>query len=469
MSTIPENAPLLKHLFALLAAHRPIFQQERVYQRVIALVLAEIFVFARHTISQMLMALGLTEQDWSAMYRLFSQGRFKYDEACQAVFEESLQHVADDELYVVAGDATQTPRSSGKMEGTGWLRNVRTPPFDPGIHEAQRWFNGSWMLPDDTGYSRALPLRWLPAFTAKARRQITAACTEGEAAVEFLRWVVSQCRRCGRLTQRILFLADGTYDNLALWRSLPEPVVMLARSAKNRALFYLPTPDMHRNRKYGERANTPQEFWQQTTGWQEVTLTLRGRQRDLQYRVEGPVLRRGAADRPLFLLIIRGQHYIRHGQRKHREPRAYLVNAVQDAQGEWQLPVSAVTLVFWAWQRWEIEVCHRELKTTFGLGDKQCWNPVAAVRSVQWSAWCYTLLVLAGYRAWGLCDGPAVPSRWWRGSQRWSLTTLWRAYRAELWGQHHFRALWLVTGGDWGEKDHLLLALRNAVFGSTHV
>ena len=61
-------------------------------------------------------------------------------------------------------------------------------------------------------------------------------------------------------------------------------------------------------------------------------------------------------------------------------------------------------------QRWEIEVCHRELKASFGLGDKQCWNPYAAVASVQWTAWVYSLLLLAGYRTWGLCRHNTVPT-----------------------------------------------------------
>ena len=50
MATIPQNDDLLKHLFELLHAHRGIFKQERTYQRVVALVLAEVFVFPRHTI-----------------------------------------------------------------------------------------------------------------------------------------------------------------------------------------------------------------------------------------------------------------------------------------------------------------------------------------------------------------------------------------------------------------------------------
>ena len=76
------------------------------------------------------------------------------------------------------------------------------------------------------------------------------------------------------------------------------------------------------------------------------------------------------------------------------------------------------------------------------------------------------LLLLAGYRAWGLSRTPSVPTRWWRGSGRWSLNTLWRAYRAALWGQHQFHPLCMPTPYDWGHKEALLAALQNAVFAS---
>ena len=156
MTIIPENEQLLKHLFDLLRAHRGVFKQERVYQRAVGLVLAEVFVFARHTVTQLLMSLGLTEQDWSAWYRLFSAGRFQAERASAVVLAETLAHVASDEVYVVAGDGTQTPRSSRKLEGSGWLPNLRTPKFRVGIHAAQRWFNGSWLMPAEEGYSLSL-------------------------------------------------------------------------------------------------------------------------------------------------------------------------------------------------------------------------------------------------------------------------------------------------------------------------
>jgi hypothetical protein len=465
MSTIPQNDKLLKNLFDLLAAHRGIFKQERTYQRGVALVLAELFVFARHTVTQLLMSLGQTETDWSIWYRLFSQRRFNYEAAREVVFRKTVDFGAASEVYVVAGDTTQTPRSSRKLEGAGWLRNLRTPPFRVGIHAAQRWFNGSWLVPQEAGYSRAIPIQWQPAFTEKSKPKVHTPVKESEAAVSFLNWLRGQLKRCGREQQQVLFVGDGHYDSLPLWQALPQGVTVLARSAKNRVLHHLPThPPSGRGRKrvYGERAATPQAVWQERKGWRALTLVVRGRKRHLQVKVRGVFLRKGAPDCPLFLIVVRGKKNCH----TRREPLPFLVNAQQADDGSWQLPLPLDTLLFWAWQRWEIEVCHRELKSNFGLGNKQCFNPYAAVASVQWSAWVYSLLLLAGYQTFGLTHAPDVPTRWWRGSQRWSLNTLWRAYRAAFWQQHDFHPLYSSSPPNWLEKTPFWHALRNAAFAA---
>lgn len=464
MKTIGQKQELLKHLFELIEKHHSIFKQERSYQRALAMVLAELFVLARHTITQLIMALGMSGADWSAWYRLFSAKRFSYEKASAVLFGETLQHVGADECYVVGGDSTQTPRSSRKLEGSGWLRNLRTPPFMVGIHAAQRWFNGSWFLPPEQGYSRAVPLRWLPAFTAKSKPKEHEPQKEWQTAVAFLSWIRQQLTACGRATQTVLMVADGSYDNLNLWKHLPSGVILLVRSAKNRVLHALPQPKTGRGRKaeYGERVDSPQKVWQERKGWHKLVLDVRACLRHLEYKISMPVLRKGVSQRPLILITVRGKQ--RKGYR--REPLPFLVNAVQDENGNWGLPLPIATLLFWAWQRWELEVCHRELKSNFGLGNKQCFNPHSAVLSVQWSAWVYSLLLMAGYRTWGLTTSPTVPTRWWRGSQRWSLNTLWRAFRAELWQTSEFQPLFKALPSDWGEKERLLAALRNAVLAS---
>jgi hypothetical protein len=465
--TIAQNSELIKNLKEVLAAHRKLFEQERVYQRVVALVLAEGMALARHTVTQLLLVLGLNEQDWSAWYRLFSAGRFDEAAAAEVMFEETLKHVGADEAYVVAGDGTQVPRSSHKMEGTSWLRNPLTPVFRPGIHRAQRWFNGSWLMPEENGYSRAMPLRFLPAFAEKAVRKAHDACKEWEAALAFVKWVRARLAVGGRSEQVVLMVVDGSFDTVPLWQALPERVVMLVRSAKNRRLHHLPSEQQRRDgrRKYGDLAPTPHDYLRQRRGWKFCTLTIRGRNRRLRYRVEGPFTRHGAPDVPLFLLIVGGQKYYTHGRFRYREPVYYLVNAFQ-MDGQWRLPLPLESLLFWAWQRWEVEVAHREMKTSFGLGDKQCWNPRAAVLSVQWSAWAYSLLLLAGYRTWGLTHAPPVPTAWWRGAGRWSFATLWRAFRAALWGEFHFQPLSPLSPDNWPVNDALLSGLDNAVFGA---
>jgi hypothetical protein len=427
MLRVPQLPGLVNEIAQLLLAHREAFGQQRVFERAVALVFAELIVWARHTVTALLWALGVQEEDWSAWYRLFSRGRFAEEAVNQVLLRETLRHVGPDELYVVGVDGVQVWRDSRTMEGTSWLKCARTPAWRPGIHRAQRFLNGSWLLPAEGGYSRAVILRFLPAFVQKAQRQCHEAVKEWQAGLRFVSWVRAELDRAGRQAQRILLLGDGAFDQTGLWQALPDKAVLLARTAKNRRLYQLPGPYAGRgaHRKYGTRA--PQDWLHVRQGWQTITLTVRARPRRMIYRVEGPFLRHGAPNQPLFLLAVRGQSWKKHGTRcRRRQPCFYLVNAVQ-IDGQWTLPLPPETLLFWAWQRWELEVAHREVKSGFGLGDKQCFNPRAAVTSVQWSAWVYSLLLLAAYRTWGLTRHPRTAAKWWPGSTRWSFNHLWRA------------------------------------------
>src|SRR5215212_7342685 len=119
--------PLLDALRRLLLAHRPAFGQERTFLRARALILGHLFAFARRTITQALVALGLTDHDWSAFYRLLSQERIDYELLSASFFLETLPHVTPSEPYVAVVDGVQLPRSSNKMAGTSWLKCPKTP------------------------------------------------------------------------------------------------------------------------------------------------------------------------------------------------------------------------------------------------------------------------------------------------------------------------------------------------------
>jgi hypothetical protein len=472
-STLPSELKRLRGaLLGLLAAYRSAFRQERVYWRAAALVLAEVLAFARHTTTQLLLALGLPDGDWSSWYRLWSVPRFRAEPVAAILLEQTLAHLSPRaKAYVVGVDQVRLWRHSQKMPGTGWARAAGTAVFRPGLARAQRFVHGAWLTPIWNGFSRAIPLRLLPAFTPKAVPASSPARKEWEAALDYIGWVRAQLDRLGRTQLRLLVLADGAYDAVGLWRALPAGVTLLARCAKNRALYAVPQPERKRRgrkRKYGKRQPTPSEQLRARTGWQHCRVRVRGHWRELTYRLSGPCLRQTAAEQPLFLLVVKGEQWQQSSRRKRREPAFYLVNALWRAGG-WHLPFSAPELLAWAWQRWELEVAHRELKSGLGLGEKQCWNRVAVEASVQWTGWVYGLLLLAGYQAWGLQGGPATPARWWRGARRWSLTTLWRSLRTSFWGANEFHALWSPTPHDWPKKEAWLAAHLNAALGAARI
>src|SRR5512135_96001 len=89
-----EIHPLLQGVIRLMQAHRVAFVQERPYRRAMGLVFGELFSFARHTVTQGMMALGLTEGDWSAFYRLFSRKRFDEEQLANCLLKETLEHVS---------------------------------------------------------------------------------------------------------------------------------------------------------------------------------------------------------------------------------------------------------------------------------------------------------------------------------------------------------------------------------------
>jgi hypothetical protein len=463
-----EKPVVLKELVGLVEKCRGAYEQKRVYNRVLGLVMAELFAFGRHTLTQLLLTLGVTDEDWSAWYRLFSKGRFAEAETSAVMVKEMLSEVAASEPFVVGVDGFHVPRTSQTMPGTGWMKGVNTAKFKPGIQRGQRFVEGSWLPPIVNGYSRAIPIRGLSAFTAKAVASEDGARTEVVAGSCFLQWTRRQMDQAGRQEQTLMSLLDGSYDTLEFWEKLPTRTAAVVRTARNRCLYELPSSDAHGNRRYGDKAPAPHSWLKQRKGFQRQDVMVRGTLRSMRYRVEGPFVREGLPAIPLLLIVIGGGKRPPGSRRKNYQPCFFLVSAML-VNGVWSLPRPIADLLAWLWQRWELEVAHRQMKTGLGLGEKQCWNAKATVASVQWSLWVYSLIILAGYRTWGNDVGSKPPGLWRATPKRWSFNSVWRALRCELWQHPHFRPTWLWSRNNWLENEPLLDNLFNSVLGSTRI
>ena len=110
--------------------------------------------------------------------------------------------------------------------------------------------------------SRALPLRFLPAFPLKAKPAPVAPQREWEAGLSVLNWTRQELDVVGRAEQVLLALADGAYDMLNFWHGLPDRIVLAIRIVRNRRLYELPTRSSGAGRPtwYGTLAPHPDEW-----------------------------------------------------------------------------------------------------------------------------------------------------------------------------------------------------------------
>lgn len=473
-STSSSATPLVDHVLRLVDASRPTRVDARVWTRVRILTLGSLIALGRHTLTQLLVAIGAGDLDWSAWYRTFNRDRFQLDRGRLVILREVLRSCGADAPLVVVVDATQAPRSSRRFPGVGATRAPRCPVWRPGVHLAQRIeIVSGLMARTETGESRAVPLQATVLRTSRTQPfETVPEQTEAEGATRLLARVRDDLAVLGEPDRRLLVLGDGAYSTAPVLRNLPERTGLLARCAKNRALFARPVQvPGHRGRRrlYGERGPTPQE---QVTGpgpWRTVSFAVRGRRVTPRVCVTGPWLVKPVPDHPLFLIVVKGVKRGRGLTRRQRASHFFLVSAASDDTGTPVLPLPVTELLAWAWQRWEVEVMHRELKSSCGFGDQQAWSSLGAARTLEWTLWTYALLILTGVAVWGLGPAPGPdPGRWWR-PRRWSVGRLLQAIRAELWQVVDLSPGWRRTPDAWAEMETWITTRTSAALGIRHI
>ncbi|GIV12339.1 MAG: hypothetical protein KatS3mg021_2325 [Fimbriimonadales bacterium] len=445
------------HIQHLLQQLRATFKRPEPYRHLRHLFVAELMTLARKTLTQLVRTLA----PWlahdrplptSRYYRLF-QRSWHPDRAFHLLFQQTLTACPPDQPYCLVADGTAVPRTGKRMPGVYWHPNPQDAPFQRGLGWAQRFVMLGWLPPDEAGFTRCLPVQWLPAFSPNSARALPASRrAEIEAWEVGVRQVRAWLDASGRAAQWLVCIGDGRGDTKA-WGTLGLPnTVCCVRTRKDSLWCELPASG-ERGRLYGRRRWRPQEVWRERTGWRPVGLTVRGRWVALWVKVKGPCRRVGWGERVFYVIVVRGHRSGRRGV-KERPPQAFWVQAVSDGRGGWQLPWGVEWWLGLLWQRWMIEVSFRELKSGFGLGEKQCWGLVSGERSVAWSAWVYGVLLWSGYRAWGWLGGERWGGRrrrcWTLRDVVWSVRVAWLEAEGALGGLEWDWAKGGLSGGSGG-------------------
>ena len=207
-------------------------------------------------------------------------------------------------------------------------------------------------------------------------------------------------------TAKLLVLAlDGSFCNRTCFRAPRDRTELIARARKDaRLCFRAPQPSP---RFYALSPFTPEQVRQdESLPWKQTKLFYGGKRRRIRYKEVTQVYwRRGAGQIPLRLFVVAPTPYRKRKSSKlyYRQP-AYLLST--------DLRHSAPQLLQIYFDRWQIEVNHRDEKDTLGVGQAQLWNIDAVPKQPALVVAAYSALLLAALQAFGTAtrrglSGPA--------------------------------------------------------------
>jgi hypothetical protein len=203
--------------------------------------------------------------------------------------------------------------------------------------------------------------------------------------------------------------------------------VLLVRARKDAKLCFRAASGSRRF--YGAEKLTPeQKRKDDNRGWKTTKIFYGGKRRKIRYKeVDDVYWQRGAGQRPLRLIVIAPTPYRKNQSKRlyYRDP-AYLLTS--------DLHSSVKQLLQIYFDRWQIEVNHREEKDTPGVGQAQLWNPTSVPKQPVLAVAAYSALLLASIRAFGAERGQAYADlpKWRRTARRPSCLDLVTLLRKEM-------------------------------------
>jgi hypothetical protein len=460
---IPEGPPpegprsLLACFLAIVADWEMIFPQPRTYLRAVRQALGTLICLGRRTLSRIIWSNGGQHKDWRADYFLFS--RCQWDPA--RLFTPILQRAlpwCPGRYIGVALDDTRLRKTGPRIQQAFYQRDPLSPKFYVNLMFGLRFLQASLLVPlfrQAKIGTRALPIAFEEVSVVKhprrklpKRKPSQAKRTEPLSPLE-LEWkqyraaqkahslstrFVDLMRRlrttfdaCGAARKILLLAVDGSFCNRTVFTTMVQGVELIARARKDIRLCFRAQDGSRRF--YGVQKFTPEQVrLDDSRPWKATTVFYGGKRRKVEYKEVGGIFWQGGArKRPLRLLVVRPTRYRKRksGRCYYRRP-AYLLTTVVKGTVRQLLQIY--------FDRWQIEVNHREEKDTLGVGQAQLWNVTSVPKQPAFAVASYSALLLASLQAFGAERGQAYAAlpKWRRRAARPSALDLITLLRKEM-------------------------------------
>ena len=332
------------------------------------------------------------------------------------------------------------------IERAFFQRDPLSPPFHVNLMLGLRFLQASLLVPlyrrSKVG-TRALPIRFQEVSRVKRPgRKATAEewkwyrtairqhnlSQKFVAMVKDLRLVLDAA---GASLKIMVMAVDGSFCNRTVFGTSVEKTEIIARTRKDAVLCFAAPAGSRRF--YDTQKFTPEGVRQNDSiPWNTTKIFYGGKQRRVRYKLVPNVYWRGrwqggARRRTLRLLVVAPTPYRKRKSAKlyYRQP-AFLLTT--DLKGH------AHTLLQIYFDRWQIEVNHREEKDTLGVGQAQLWNEVSVPKQPVLAVASYSALLLASLLAFGAERGDAYAPlpKWRRNAKRPSCLDLIALLRKEM-------------------------------------
>jgi DDE superfamily endonuclease len=432
---------LLAAVLALTAQWRGVFAQQRTLLRAQRQALGSLLVLGRATVSRILWISGREQKSWSGEYFLHSRAPWEPQRLFAPILKEALA-LCPGRLVGVAVDDTRLRKTGRHIRQAAYHRDPMSPPFHTNLILALRFLQASLLLPlhrSGSFSSRALPIRFEEVSVLKKPgkraskeawqqyRQDRKQFNLSQRFVHSMADVRSALDQAGGKDKTLVIAGDGSFCNRTVFAAIPPRTVVIARARKDAKLCF-PAPAGTR-RVYSQEKFTPEQVRQNDViVWKTTKLFYGGKRRKIRYKEVASVLwQRGGRRRLLRLFVIAPTAYRKRTSNRlyYRDPAFLLTD---------DLTTGARQLLQIYFDRWQIEVNHREEKDTLGIGQAQLWNPTAVPRQPALAVAAYSALQLAALQTFGpgRVEAYAPLPKWRRNAKRPSCLDLITLLRNEV-------------------------------------
>jgi len=436
---------LLTYLLKQTARWNFVFPQQRSLERAITLAFGILCGVGRRTLTRAISFAGNTQKDWSADYKVFSRSPWEPRALFHPILEQAIQEQKLQRI-VISTDDTRVWRNGKHVPQTQWHRDPLGPPFQTNLRWGHRFLQASLVLPlyerDQQSSSRSIPVRFEMAPVVKKPGAQAAEADwkeyrrlkkENNLSVQFVamtRELRARLNQTAHQQKRLLQVGDGSFCNRTVLREDWEAqnVTLIVRARKD--IVLCKRAPGQGPRFYGKTKFTPEQVRRRSSRarWQRAKIFHGGCYRQVRYKELTKVYWQGGSrKREVRLLVVApvGYRTSKNGRKYYRQP-AYLLTT--------DLTAPAVELLQAYFDRWGIEVNHRDEKEILGVGQAQVWNEHSVSKVPALLVAMYSWLLLAGLNCYGSTrtqDYEPLP-KWRRGAKRPSCLDLVTLLRKQL-------------------------------------